>query len=315
MTSKNVDKFLKRCLGDRVLPPGLLNEIKASIKNHRIDLIDPNFGLGPKGKPDGSFYTFAHDPKAIQRFVQAASHIIFPLDSQRVIGQIFPHSCYLQLSLLRDSKGNALSLDRKLAGDYAPGLAEKLKKNSRAFEKIKGCLSKNQIVRVGVVITTLDYDGYVVGGHSIGIVIQPSEDDGSRALVTMLDPAAPAELNSNSDTIKSIGKYIGAEVDIFIPTFACKRSFQGQTELCSVWSLFLLLTHLINPPEWWAGIEKYYLDLPENETNKLIYQFSWWFQITFGDLRWAGVKGPITYRELIRVASLPRPIVIPKAEW
>lgn len=316
MRKASLTDRVKDCLKDENIPSSFLPELETILSNKRIDLVPVGFGLGPKGKPDGNFYSFVHDPMAVQKFVQVTSEIFFIQESEKIVTTLFPKSCYVMLTLAMDSKGGPPPAI-PIIGPFAATFQEELSLNQGNLQRMKKCLKQNRTVTAGIHVAVIDPGGYVTHPHSFTLVVTPGK---KKVIATIIDSAEKRGIEANlaTEAVKrALSESLTEKVEIFVPPYVCKRSLQGRTEMCAVWTIFLTMASLINPPEWWPEIEKYYLDLPENETNKLVLQFCWWFMEMFGDnvYSFPGGKGLVKYRDLVAKTQLRRPILIPKVEW
>lgn len=320
MPASKADKsFLDRvkgCLKDENIPKEFIPELETIILNKRVDLVPQDFGLGPKGKPDGHFYTFVHDPVAIQKFTQVMSEIFFLEESERIIRALFPKTCYVMLTLAMSSNGGPPPAI-PITGPYASRFLEEMGLNQGNMQKMKKCLKENKTVTAGIYIAVIDPSGYVTHPHAFTLVVSPGR---GKAVATIIDSAEKKGVAPSlaTEAVKrALEESLEGKIEVFRPDFVCKRSLQGRTETCAVWTMFLTMSSLMNPPEWWPAIEKYYLELPENETNKLILQFCWWFLQSFGKLiyHFPDGKTMVSYEDLVAKTQLRKPIVVPRAEW
>lgn len=287
----------------------------------RVELFSPEFGLSLYGKPSGGFYSFVNDPKKQQLFFSAMANIFFQEHSSLLIKDLFPDSCFVVLSFIRSPEGDLLPENIRIA-EREPTFGMKIKEdNSIQYKKLKACLEKGEIARIGINITTV-LENKVVSSHAMNIVVQPETE--KTILITMLDPANLDSFKINLKIGEEIAQQVKRKPNIYVPTYGvCRSSFQGNTDLCATWSMFLLLTHLVNPPAWWPRIERELLKMPENEANKMIFQFAWWFRKTFGNVVYeAPGRGKKTYAEIIDQGKLFRsklePLKIfkvPEIEW
>jgi hypothetical protein len=317
--------LLKSCFGNITKELEALEpDFRRVLSLKRVDLFPPDFGLSSTGKPTGGFYTFTNDPKKQQAFFSAMGHIFYQEQVSLIVKDFFPDACFVVLSFIRSPEGDILPENTRVAGmDIGHGI--KLKEdNANQYKKLNGCLDREEIARVGINITTVS-GGKVVGAHAMNMAIQPLVKGKEKTmLLTMLDPANLDLFKINLRVGEEIAHHLHRKPEVYIPTYgACRSSFQGNTDLCATWSMFLLLTHLVNPPSWWPRIENELLELSENEANKMIFQFAWWFRKVLGNVVYEvpGEKRR-TYGEIIdggrlfRSKLVPlRAMRVPNVEW
>ena len=308
---KDLKSLVKKCIGTEP-PSWLLPDFQRVWVTRRVDLFPPDYGLSKRGKPDGGFYTLVNDPKLAQKFFTAVSKIFYPMEAPSIIADLFPKECYAQLSFLTDENWVPLEDQTriKLTGPSKIYVNEYLMRNEYSWKDLKGCHSKKGITRVGINLLRMDSSGTYVSGHSLSLIFAP----GKKVMVTVIDPGSLETKKGTKVIIKRIAEELKIdkyEMRDSSVEKSCKRSFQGQAELCATWSLFLIMTEMINPPSWWPRIEKEILEMSEEESGRLIYQFAWWFIQVFGDVVYEGSLEKKTYEEIIKTTQVTRPIRVP----
>lgn len=315
--------LMKKCFGSTKIPDDLKPDLEEVLKNKRVDLFPSNYGLGVNGTPIGGFYTFVNDPKAQQRFFRSVAHVFSPMEIPVIVGDLFPDSCFVDLTYLRSVDGKVLPPATRITGRGKISTEREMENNEKNIDIVKRCLAKGTIARVALKIVEVDSEGNLLTGHAIGLVFHPTSTLVGKAKkikkgeveVTVLDPSDAKSLEKSLGVIKHISDNLGKGVKIYPPTYTCRSSFQGNTDLCATWALFLLLTHIVNPPSWWPRIEADLLSRSNEETDRLIYQFAWWFRKVFGTIIYEGDGTNRTYEEVIDNLSGGADMRLPKVSW
>jgi len=311
---------LKKCFSGKKVPEEMMPEFEKVLANRRVDLFPSNFGLNKAGKPMGGFYTFVNDPVYQQRFFSAMARFFFPVESPSIIGDLFPSSCYVTLTYLVDTKGEIVPETMPLVGPFKTSTARDIKYNPERIRTIKTCLKNGVIARVALKVIEVSPSGEFVSAHSLALVLHPMETKKKEKWmqVTVLDPAASKVLAKSLNIINTISKQLGGQPKLYVPGMTCRTSFQGESDLCATWTMFLILTSMVNPAPWWPEIEKYLLDLPEEEAHRLVYQFAWWFIRVFGSVVYEEDGGDgvtRTYREIIDSFRVDKKLKLPEVKW
>lgn len=313
---KDVRKLIKRCLG--MEPPSyLVPELERIVKIRRVELFPPNYGLSRRGTPDGGFYTFVNDRTQIQKFMAATHKIFFPLETPSIIGELFPKDCYAQLSFLTDESWTLLPVQElsRLTPSSKKTIGGYIFSNGSSWSDLQGCYSPRSNTRVGVNLFSIDSSGNFIRGRSFSLVISP----GKKPEITIIDPDSSKGVNYHK-IIDAITQRVGIKdyrEGEPIHQRVCKKLFRGQEALCSTWSMFLILTEIMNPPSWWPRIEEEFSNMEAEDLVKILYQFAWWFIKMFGDVIYQESEGrEITYIQLIKLFRVEKPVDLPEVkDW
>jgi hypothetical protein len=269
----------EKCFQKKSMPKDMIPDLTKLVENKRVDLFPENFGLNSKGIPEGGFWTFVHDEVFQQKFFELASRM-FEVDLDFVFQKFLQGSCHTHLYFFEELETHKiLNVDNKSFRE--------------SVETIRRCLENKEVVRISVIKYFLTQNNKINSSHAFSLVIRPGKK--GKAELTVLDPSLKkSDIYTFFETFFSS---LGVPVKLVIPAYACPVSLQGDTDICAIWSLYMILTHLVNPVSWWPRIEEYLLNLSSKERERLILQFSWWFYKNFMDVPFDKKS---TYAEILK---------------
>ena len=272
-----------------------------------------DYGLRKNGKPTRAFLEFVEDEETLTLVVNAVAETFgFSRKIAALLDVLLPKEslCIGTLWLFSYSNEDLKTFYQKTSDlESFWGLSDRIECDTKTFTKealsrlcsnfkqnqeeeievIRHCMNKADIVYIGIklVLTEeqLENDnldlvfpktGYLV--HSTQLVIDLSTMVAYR-LESSLSP--PGEYSDKLENIidhgieRTIKELFGIPVTLI--TFdqeSCPRfNIQGETSLCSVWSVYLLALYILNYPISRAKLYQSLESLGQRRRNRLILQF------------------------------------------
>lgn len=286
---KWINKTLKMCGKNIEYNDDLLPYFRQSIKKYykpKIELsfrqIFPyNFGLNIHGFPDINFKKYYNDHILVKKTINFLSSSVY-FNEYSIISDECSSINYI---VCYDPDNNILYDNGCPVEENISYIDIYKKANKKSIEKLLKCVKSNRSVHIRLGYTTKRKNENTYSLYHVITIFLNFKNNKYYLLDSSIRSSNEIRFERNAAIAKLFSKYLNDKLHkskVFLKinikpftkmTHKCDWSLQGSSGTCSVWTNYMILSHLQNPEMKYLDIYKELLKYTQEERDNLLLRF------------------------------------------